>query len=109
MWLSEGFTVDFENRIMEALDGRERALMLQSLGWSDLQANLRELPAADTRLHIDLTGRDPDDGLSDIPYEKGAAFLRTIEGVVGRERFDAWLKGYFERKDRKSTRLNSSH
>ncbi|HEY0601150.1 leukotriene A4 hydrolase C-terminal domain-containing protein, partial [Brevundimonas sp.] len=30
-------------------------------------------------------------------YEKGAAFLRTIERVVGRERFDAWLTGYFER------------
>ncbi|MBI2260274.1 MAG: M1 family metallopeptidase [Caulobacterales bacterium] len=97
MWLNEGFTVYFENRIMEALYGRERALMLQSLGWSDLQANLRDLPAGDTRLHIDLTGRDPDDGLSDIPYEKGAAFLRTIEATVGRERFDAWLKGYFER------------
>ena len=97
MWLNEGFTVYFENRIMEALYGRERALMLQSLGWSDLQASLRDLPAGDTRLHIDLTGRDPDDGLSDIPYEKGAAFLRAIEAAVGRERFDAWLKGYFER------------
>ncbi len=55
------------------------------------------MPAADTRLHIDLTGRDPDDGLNDIPYEKGAAFLRTIERTVGRDQFDAWLKGYFER------------
>ena len=38
----------------------------------------------------------PDDGLTDIAYEKGAAFLRTIEAAVGRERFDAWLKGWFE-------------
>src|SRR5439155_2176426 len=29
-------------------------------------------------------------------YEKGAAFLRTIESVVGRERFDAWLRAYFD-------------
>ena len=97
IWLNEGFTVYFENRIMEALYGHDRAMMLQSLGWGDLQDNLRDLPPGDTRLHIDLTGRDPDDGLSDIPYEKGAAFLRTIERTVGRERFDAWLKGYFER------------
>jgi len=96
-WLNEGFTVYFENRIMEALYGPERALMLQSLGWGDLQSTLADLPAADTRLKIDLTGRDPDDGLTDIAYEKGAAFLRTIERIVGRERFDAWLKGYFER------------
>ncbi|HVL42614.1 MAG TPA: leukotriene A4 hydrolase C-terminal domain-containing protein, partial [Brevundimonas sp.] len=96
-WLNEGFTVYFENRIMEALYGPDRALMLQSLGWGDLQSTLADLPAADTRLHLDLTGRDPDEGLTDVAYEKGAAFLRTIEGIVGRERFDGWLRGYFER------------
>jgi len=96
-WLNEGFTVYFENRIMEAVYGRDRALMLQSLGWGDLRATLADLPAADTRLKLDLAGRDPDEGLTDVAYEKGAAFLRTIERTVGRERFDAWLKGYFER------------
>ena len=96
-WLNEGFTVYFENRIMEALYGSERALMLQSLGWGDLQSTLADLPAADTRLKLELAGRDPDEGLTDVAYEKGAAFLRTIERTVGRERFDVWLKGYFER------------
>lgn len=96
-WLNEGFTVYFENRIMEAVYGRERALMLQSLGWGDLRSTLADLPAADTRLKLDLAGRDPDEGLTDVAYEKGAAFLHTIERTVGRERFDAWLKGYFER------------
>ncbi len=96
-WLNEGFTVYFENRIMEAVYGPERALMLKSLGWGDLQSTLADLPPADTRLKLDLAGRDPDEGLTDIAYEKGAGFLRTIERIVGRERFDAWLKGYFER------------
>ena len=96
-WLNEGFTVYFENRIMEAVYGRDRAVMLQSLGWGDLQSTLAELPAADTRLKLDLAGRDPDEGMTDVAYEKGAAFLQTIERIVGRERFDAWLKGYFER------------
>ena len=45
----------------------------------------------------DRTGRDPDDGLSGVPYEKGAAMLRTIERIVGRPTFDAWLRGYFDR------------
>ena len=97
MWLNEGFTVYFENRIMEALYGKDRALMLASLGWGDLQSEMAGLPPADTRLHLDLTGRDPDEGLTDVAYEKGAAFLFTIERIVGRERFDTWLKGYFER------------
>ena len=96
-WLNEGFTTYFENRIMEALEGPERALMLQSLGWGDLQATLASTPPADTRLKLELAGRDPDEGMSDVAYEKGASFLRTIERIVGRERFDAWLKGYFER------------
>jgi hypothetical protein len=97
MWLNEGFTVYFENRIMEALYGRDRALMLRALGWGDLQTEMAGLPPADTRLHLDLEGRDPDEGLTDVAYEKGAAFLFTIERIVGRERFDGWLKGYFER------------
>ena len=96
-WLNEGFTVYFENRIMESVYGRDRAMQEQVLGWGDLQRTLAALPAADTRLKIDLTGRDPDDGLTDIAYEKGAAFLRTIERIAGRDRFDAWLRGYFDR------------
>ena len=48
-------------------------------------------------LHIDLAGRDPDDGMTSIAYDKGAAFLRTLEGRVGRERFDPFLRGYFDR------------
>lgn len=96
-WINEGFTTYFENRIMEALYGAERALMLQSLGWRDLQATLAETDAADTRLRLDLAGRDPDEGMSDVAYEKGAAFLRHIEQTVGRERFDAWLRSYFDR------------
>lgn len=96
-WLNEGFTVYFENRIMEAVYGRDRAMQEQVLGYDSLQETLASLPAADTRLKIELDGRDPDDGLTDIAYEKGALFLRTIERVVGRERFDAWLTGYFDR------------
>ncbi len=35
--------------------------------------------------------------MTDIAYEKGATFLRTIEAAVGRERWDAYLKDYFAR------------
>ena len=96
-WLNEGFTVYFENRIMEAVYGLDRAMQEQVLGWQSLQETMAGLPPEDTRLKLDLEGRDPDEGLTDVAYEKGAFFLRTIERIVGRERFDAWLKGYFER------------
>mgnify|MGYP004499792653 CR=1 FL=1 len=100
-WLNEGFTSYFENRIMESLYGRDRAVMEQALSWEDLQREIAGLEGGlaspDTRLHIDLAGRDPDDGMSAIAYDKGAAFLRTIERVVGRERWDAYLRSYFDR------------
>ena len=98
-WLNEGFTTYFENRIMEALYGADRAEMLQALGRQDLVALLAELKnkPGDQVLHVDLTGRDPDAGATIVPYEKGAAFLRMVEQHVGRPRFDPWLRGYFQR------------
>ncbi|HXO20450.1 MAG TPA: leukotriene A4 hydrolase C-terminal domain-containing protein, partial [Thermoanaerobaculia bacterium] len=97
-WLNEGFTVYFERRIMEALYGRPYEEMLALLGRQDLDDTIRELGAdsPDTHLRLHLTGRDPDAGVNDIAYEKGALFLRTIEEAVGRERFDRFLHGYFE-------------
>jgi hypothetical protein len=32
-----------------------------------------------------------------VAYTKGETFLRTLEHAVGRERWDAWLRGYFDR------------
>jgi aminopeptidase N len=99
-WLNEGFTTYFQSRIMESLYGMEATDRERSLGWDDLQESIAEAggPAnPNTRLHLDLKGVDPDDGMTDIAYEKGAAFLRTVEQAVGRKRFDAYLRSYFDR------------
>ncbi len=90
-WLNEGFTSYFENRIMEAVYGRERAELEADLSWDELQQGIKD--AADpsvTRLHGEPFA-------STLDYTKGATFLVTLEQTVGRERFDAWLRGYFER------------
>jgi leukotriene-A4 hydrolase len=96
-WLNEGFTSYFENRIMESVYGRARAGQEASLSWDDMQAGLRELgpTAPATALHNVIDG--PDGGSSGIVYDKGAIFLRTIERIAGRDRFDAWLRSYFDR------------
>lgn len=96
-WMNEGFTVYFENRIMESVYGKDYANMLAILGWQDLQhelENLSEQPD-DTKLKLDLEGRNPDDGMTSIAYEKGYYFLRTLEENVGREKFDAFLNAHF--------------
>lgn len=95
-WLNEGFTVYFEQRIMESLYGKSKAEMLATLARQDLNATLAELPAEDTHLKLALENRNPDDGMNDIAYNKGYFFLRTIEEKVGREKFDAFLKNYFQ-------------
>jgi hypothetical protein len=98
-WLNEGFTSYIERRIMEELRGPEYAAMLRQLARQDLDATVKDLGATspDARLHLDLAGRDPDVGMTDIAYEKGAAFLETIEAAVGRDRFDAFLRAYFDK------------
>lgn len=94
-WLNEGFTTYLERRILEAVYGRPRAQMEAALGLRDLQEEIATLDDRDEILHIDLKGRDPDDGSTDIPYEKGALFLRHLEETFGRAGFDQFLKSYF--------------
>jgi len=95
-WLNEGFTTYLENRIQEEVYGPEQALMEQVLDRRDLEKELGEFPPADQILHIDLTGRDPDEGCTHIPYIKGALLLRLMEQTFGRLEFDRFLRAYFE-------------
>jgi leukotriene A-4 hydrolase/aminopeptidase len=97
-WLNEGFTVYFERRIMEELYGKPYADMLASLGYQDLVQTVEEIGKdnKDTQLKLDLSGRNPDDGVTDIAYEKGYFFLRLLENTVGREKWDNFVKQYFQ-------------
>lgn len=98
-WLNEGFTVYFEQRIMEAVYGRERSEMLAQIARQELDQTLAEIATSpykeDSKLKLSLDGRNPDDGMTDIAYNKGYFFLRLIEETVGREKFDKFVKDYF--------------
>lgn len=96
-WLNEGFTVYFELRIMEALYGKNYAAMLELIGLQDLKEEVAAMNnGEETKLKLDLTNKNPDDGVTHIAYEKGFFFLRTIEEAVGREKFDVFVKHYFK-------------
>jgi len=95
-WLNEGFTTYIENRIIEDVYGPERAVMENVLGLAGLRAELERLEPRDEILHIDLWGRDPDDNVTAVPYEKGKFFLRELEIAFGRDRFDPFLRAYFD-------------
>ena len=99
-WLNEGFTVYVESRIMEKLYGKDYADMLRVLGKGELDKTLswmlKENPD-DSHLRLHLGDRDPDEGLTDIAYEKGRFFLMMFEQLYGRESFDIFLNGYFKK------------
>ncbi|WP_144394884.1 M1 family metallopeptidase [Pleionea sediminis] len=95
LWLNEGFTSYVENRVMEEVFGEERAVMEQWLGVTDLKHELKDLPKDDTRLKLPLEGRDPDDAFSGVPYVKGQLFLMYLEEQFGRDKFDPFIKQYF--------------
>ena len=100
-WLNEGFTVFAERRIVEALEGKERAALDAALGRRALDGAVKRFIDGGhpelTRLRPSLEGVDPDDAFSIVPYEKGFLLLRALEEAAGREAFDAFLREYIAR------------
>ena len=109
-WLNEGFTVYFEQRIMEELYGKDVSNILAAIEFYELQDELKTIASSnnpeDSRLFLNLKGRDPDDGMTDIAYVKGAFFLKTLEQKVGRENFDLFIKSYFKKHAFKTINSN---
>lgn len=94
-WLNEGFTVYLERRIIEDVYGKDRADLEAVIAFNELQEEMAGMEPRDQILYVDLKGRDPDEGFTGVPYEKGALFLTALEQAVGREDFDAFLRSYF--------------
>lgn len=94
-WLNEGFAVYVERRVIEELYGKQRAEMEAVLGRQELEEEMAKLTIEDEVLHRNLINRDPEDGVTRVPYEKGALFLRQLEQIFGRTRFDQFMRAYF--------------
>jgi leukotriene-A4 hydrolase len=95
-WLNEGFTTYVENRIVEAVYGAEVAVMQQQVDQAELLTSMREVEPEWQALVTERDGADPDESYTDAAYTKGAWFLRTLELRVGREKFDTFLRGWFD-------------
>ncbi len=96
-WLNEGFTVYFERRIMEALYGAEYTEMLAQLEYWELLNELKDFGPdnPDTKLKGNFAGRNPDDGVTGIAYQKGSLFLIMLERLTDRAKWDEFLKSWF--------------
>ena len=102
VWLNEGFSDYLGSRIMNVVYGERRDMMERTLGLKTLREDLATLSPKDQFLAIDLRDRDPEDAFSSVPSEKGRLFLSYLEAKFGRERFDAFLRGYFDHFSSKS-------
>jgi leukotriene A-4 hydrolase/aminopeptidase len=98
-WLNEGFTTWAERRIVKALRGEASSALRWAIGKNSLDESMARFgtDSSFTRLRTDLTGVDPDEVYSTVPYEKGALFVTALERQVGLERFDRFIREYINR------------
>ena len=95
IWLNEGVTTYVQGRITEALYGKRQANEEALLDIHALQREIAAMPSNAQRLAPQPSDVTADDSLSDVAYNKGSWFLRTLEQRFGRDTFDTYLKGYF--------------
>jgi leukotriene-A4 hydrolase len=95
-WLCDGFTAYFQTKLLELLYGQQRASMEAVADLQSLRRDLTVLPPKDQVLTADLRGRDPKLALGAVSREKGRLFVNFLEAKFGGERFDAFVRGYFD-------------
>ncbi|XP_002523930.2 leucine aminopeptidase [Ricinus communis] len=95
-WLNEGFTTYAERRIVEVVQGEDKAVLNIGIGWRGLNEEVERFKdnMEFTKLKTNQENADPDDMYSQVPYEKGFQFLWRIERQIGRPAFDEFLKKY---------------
>jgi leukotriene-A4 hydrolase len=95
-WMDAGLATYLEGRIVEAVYGAPRAAVERALDERTLKEDLGRMSAADQKLAVDLRGRDPGVGMREAPDRKAALLFEYLDGRFGRERFDAFLRGFFD-------------
>ncbi|MET3653660.1 M1 family metallopeptidase [Dyella japonica] len=96
IWLNEGFTTYVQGRITEAVYGKTLADEEALISARGLEKSIRDKAIAPNAQRLaPKPGIGADDSISEVPYDKGSWFLRTLEQRFGRDTFDAYLKGYF--------------
>ncbi|KAJ2653692.1 Leucyl aminopeptidase yscIV [Coemansia sp. RSA 1250] len=83
-WLNEGWTTFLERKIVGRLNGEDARQLSCVIGYNNLGEDVARIGAESplTSLVPDLTGIDPDDSYSRIPYEKGSLLLYHLEQVL---------------------------
>lgn len=97
LWLNEGFTTYFTNRIVEAVYGKEQAELELMIEYGRLQEEMTGMPSARQTLPANLQTDDPNAAFNRFTYDKASMFVHFLEVRLGRQDFDAFLRRYIEK------------
>jgi leukotriene-A4 hydrolase len=96
-WINTGLAAHLRDRIVLELYGEQRETAERATVLRSLRDDLAKISPTDQALAVDLRNRDPGAVPRDAADEKGGLFFAFLDDRFGRERFDAFLKGYFDR------------
>ncbi|MBE7215075.1 M1 family metallopeptidase [Shewanella benthica] len=96
LWLNEGFTTYFTNRIVEAVFGKEQAELEVVLEYGRLKEELVATEFAEQNLPANVQTQDPNEAFNRFTYDKASMFVHDLERRLGREAFDKFLYTYVQ-------------
>ena len=96
IWLNEGFTSYLDARLIEMLYGKERADEERYLSYTGLLEEFTEVAPHMQALAPEKQGTEDEESQGSSYYAKGQLLLEHLEGIFGRDTFDAFLSGYFQ-------------
>ncbi|GGQ22151.1 M1 family metallopeptidase [Shewanella litoralis] len=94
LWLNEGFTTYFTNRIVEAVYGTEQAELEWVIEFGRLQEEIQSMPLVEQTLPANVQHRDPNLAFNRFTYDKASMFVHELESRLGRAAFDVFLLQY---------------
>jgi len=96
MWLNEGFTVFEEHHVSGEIHGEDFAKVEAVLGREDMLNDMRGYGFKNSYSSLTpiLNGHNPDDSFSTVPYNKGFAFLKYLEHMIGNTTMQGFLRAY---------------
>ncbi|RTR37492.1 M1 family peptidase [Shewanella canadensis] len=96
LWLNEGFTTYFTNRIVEAVFGKEQAELEVVIEYGRLKEELATTEFDAQNLPANVQTQDPNDAFNRFTYDKASMFVHDLEKRLGRAAFDKFLYHYVQ-------------
>ncbi len=96
LWLNEGFTTYFTNRIVEAVYGKEMAELELVLEYGRLKHAMQTTALSQQTVTANVQNEDPNHAFNRFTYDKASMFVHDLEHRLGRDEFDKFLFMYIE-------------